>query len=73
VIRIFVTAKPAARENRVEKIDETHFKVWVKAPPDEGRANQAVIEALAEFLKVPKSRIEFLSGHKSKQKVLALK
>ena len=72
MIKIFVTAKPSAKENRVEKIDETHFKVWVKAPPDEGRANQAVLKTLAGFLDVPKSSLELLSGHKSKQKILTL-
>ena len=72
MIKIFVTAKPSAKENRVEKIDETHFKVWVKAPPDEGRANQAVLKTLAGFLDVPKSSLELLSGHKSKQKIFTL-
>lgn len=71
-MKIFVTAKPASKENRAEQLDETHFKIWVKAPPDEGKANKAVLETLAEFLEVPKSRLELLSGHKSKQKVFLL-
>ena len=71
-MKIFVTAKPASKQNRVEKIDETHFKVWVKAPPDEGRANKAVREVLANFLDVPKSSLELLSGQKSKQKVFLI-
>lgn len=71
-MKIFVTAKPASKQNRVEKIDETHFKIWVKAQPDEGRANKAVQETLADFLDVPKSRLELISGHKSKQKVFLI-
>ena len=38
-MKIFVTVKPNAKEERVEKIDDTHFKVSVKEPPTEGRAN----------------------------------
>ncbi len=71
--KIFITAKPSARENRVERIDPTHFKIWVKEPPDEGRANTAVLRELAGFLGVPKSSLELVSGHKSKQKVFSLR
>ena len=72
-MNLFVAAKPGAKQEKIERLDETHFKVSVKAPPDEGRANQAVLDALAEFLKVPKSRLELIRGHKSKQKVFLLR
>ncbi|MBI3312913.1 MAG: DUF167 domain-containing protein [Candidatus Omnitrophica bacterium] len=71
-MKLFVTAKPGAKENRVEKVDETHFRVWVKAPPDKGRANQAVIEVLSEYLDIPKSRFALLRGASSKSKVLEI-
>ena len=71
-MKLFITAKPNARENRVEKRDESHFRVWVKAPPDEGKANAAVLETLARFLDIPKSRLALVSGRKSKQKVILL-
>ena len=69
-MKLFITAKPNAKQTRVEEIDETHFRVWVKAPPDEGRANQAVIEALSEYFCAPKSRFSLLRGASSKSKVL---
>ncbi len=69
-MKFFVTAKPNARENRVEVLDPTHFVVRVKAKPDEGRANEAVLETLARHLGVPKSRLSLVSGFKSKQKVI---
>jgi uncharacterized protein len=72
-MRIFVTAKPGAKQACVERLDETHFKISVKAPPGEGRANAAVMEALAAFLKIPKSRMELIRGHKSKQKVIEIR
>ena len=71
-MKLFVTVKPNAKENRVEKMDATHFKVWVKAPAQEGRANQAVIEVLAEALRVPKSRLGIIRGESSKTKVIRL-
>jgi uncharacterized protein YggU (UPF0235/DUF167 family) len=37
-----------------------------------GRANEAVVEALAEHFKVPKSRVSIVGGFKSKQKVVRI-
>ena len=44
--------------------------VKVSAPPVEGSANKALIALLAQKLKVPKSRIEVVSGERSRQKRL---
>ena len=71
-MKITVIAKPRAKENRVEKIGETHYRVWVKAPPDEGRANQAICEVLADYLGIPKLRLSVAAGHKSKTKILEI-
>ena len=70
--KIFVTAKPNAKREEVVKIDETHFRVSVKAPPDEGKANQAIVNVLHEFFGLPKSCFSIISGHKSKNKVIVI-
>ncbi len=69
-MKLFITAKPNSKENRVEMIDKTHYRVRVKAPPDEGRANKAILLVLAEHLDCPKSRLTILRGHKSKTKII---
>lgn len=71
-MKIFVTAKPNAKENSVEKLDETHFKVKVKCAPQDGKANQAVIETLADYLDISKSCLTLLKGQTSKNKILEL-
>ena len=71
-IKIFVIAKPNARRVGVEKIDETHLIVSVKEPPREGRANYAVLEALARHLNVSLSNIRLVSGATSRQKVFEI-
>ena len=68
--RIFVTVKTKARTESVEKIDESHFKVAVTEPPIEGKANYAVIKALAKHLGVPQIKLEIVSGKTSRQKVV---
>ncbi len=71
-MRIFVTVKPRARKKSVVKIDRTHYEVSVTVPPEEGKANKAVQDVLAEFLDVPKSRLTLSSGEKSKEKVFEI-
>jgi len=46
------------------------FLVRVKEPPKEGRANQAVIRLLAQYLSVPRDSVRISSGLKSRNKVI---
>ena len=71
-MRITVQAKPGAREERVEKADDTHYAVSVKEPPVEGRANAAIVRALAEHFKVAPSRVRIISGYTSRQKAIEI-
>lgn len=71
-MKIFISAKPNAKENSVEKLDAAHFKVKVKSAPQDGKANQAIIEVLADYLGVPKSSLTLLKGQTSKNKILEL-
>jgi len=48
------------------------LKVKVKAPPEKGRANEAVVALLAERLGIDTSSITVASGHTSPAKVVAI-
>ena len=71
-MKIFVKAKPKAKIEKVEKIDNENFVVFVKESPVKGRANQAIIKALAEYFKVPPVNVKIVSGYTSKQKVVEI-
>ncbi len=71
-MKILVKVKPNSREEKVEKA-QNNYLVWVKEPPVNNQANQAVIKVLANYFKIPKSQISILSGLKSKQKVIEIK
>ena len=71
-MRISVTAKPRAHEEKVEHVDETHYVVAVREPPLEGRANAAIVKALAAHFSVPPSRVRIISGHTSRQKIVEI-
>lgn len=68
-MRITVRAKPNAREERVEEIGPREFTVSVKEPPREGRANVAIIRALAEHFGVTASHVRLVTGFASRQKI----
>lgn len=68
--RIVVHAKPNAKEDRVEQIDSEHFRVSVKAPPVQGRANEAIIKLLAEHFGIAPSRVRIVKGWAAREKVV---
>lgn len=67
-MKIKVHVKPRSKREKVEKISENEFRVWVKELPIDGRANEAVIEALSRFFNIPKSRFSLVRGSKGKIK-----
>lgn len=48
------------------------LKIAVTAPPENGKANTAVLAVLARTLDVPGSAIELLSGHGTARKRVAI-
>lgn len=71
-MKIFVKAKPNAKEEKIEKIDENHYLVSVKEPPIKGEANRAIIKALAEHFKVSPSQVDIVSGYTSRNKTIEI-
>lgn len=71
-MRIFVKVRPGAGEEKVDKIDENHYLVWVRESPQKGQANKGVIRVLAEYFNKPKSLLAIKSGQTSSAKVVEL-
>ena len=63
-----VRAQPGARKARVLGEQAGALKVAVTAPPEDGRANKALVELLREVLGIKRSQIELLSGQTSRAK-----
>lgn len=69
---LIVKVIPNARKNMVQDFSGSVLKVRINAPPDKGKANDALIELLSEYFSVPKSRIHILSGHTSRLKKIEI-
>jgi hypothetical protein len=61
---------PRAKRNAVVKTADGSLKVYVTAPPEDGRANEAVVEILAEWLGVKRRQVEIVSGATSRNKIV---
>lgn len=69
-IRVRLT--PSAGVERVAIDDDGNVKVWVKAPPIEGRANRRLVEFLSHALGVPKSRVYVARGAGTRIKTIGV-
>jgi uncharacterized protein (TIGR00251 family) len=68
-MKIQVKVKPSSRTEELGREGDS-FMVKVKEPPQEGKANRAVIKLLAQHFGVPQSQIKILSGFRSRNKVI---
>lgn len=71
-MRISVRAKPNAKVERVEEVGLREFTVAVKEPPREGRANAAIVRALAEHFGVRVAQVRLVVGFTSRQKIFEI-
>jgi uncharacterized protein (TIGR00251 family) len=63
-----VRAQPGARRTAIVGEQGGALKVAVTAPPEDGRANKALVETLRAALKLKRSQVEMLSGASSRDK-----
>ena len=63
-----VRAQPGAKKVAVVGEHGGALKIAVTAPPDAGRANDALIEALRDKLGLKRAQIELISGQTSRDK-----
>lgn len=63
-----VKAQPGARRSGVVGLHGGLVKVAVQAPPDKGKANDAIAEVLGKALGLKRSQVELLSGPASREK-----
>ncbi len=68
-----IRVTPRSSRNEISEIlSDGTVKIRLTAPPAEGKANQALIEFLADILDVPRSRIEIVAGTSGKDKLVSI-
>ena len=59
-------------EDKIEKIDDANYTVYVMAPPIDGKANAAIVKLLADHFDISQSLVEIISGHMARTKVVEI-
>jgi len=70
-MKIEIKVIPNAKKKEVIK-EGDKIKIKVNSPAIEGKANKEVIEDLAKFLNVKKSRISIIKGERSRNKLIEI-
>jgi len=71
-MRLNIRVVPKAKHDKVV-VEPDRLKVYLTAPPVEGKANEALIEVLAEHFGIKRRQITIVLGAKSKDKVVEIK
>lgn len=77
-VRVHIRLQPRARRERLEGVvteadGRVAFKAAMTAPPEDGKANAALIALLGKSWRMPKSAIEIVGGATDRRKTLLLR
>jgi len=67
-VRLIPNASKDGIDTVISRGENSFLKVKVRAIPEKGKANKALCSVLAKHLRLPKSSLEVISGHKSRTK-----
>lgn len=70
ILQVYI--QPGAKKNEIVGLHNGALKIKIKAPPVDGKANETLIDFLADFFGVPKKRLEIISGEKSRNKKISI-
>ena len=63
-----VKAVPRASKSEIAAVEDEWLRVRIKAPPVDGKANEALVKFFAEFFGVPKGGVAIVSGDTARLK-----
>ena len=70
--RVRLRVSPGARRTELVGRHGEGWKVRVAAPPEAGRANDAVLDLLARELSLPRRSLSIVSGQAAREKVVQM-
>jgi uncharacterized protein len=70
--RLHLRVSPGSSRTEVAGRHGNGWKLRVAVPPENGRANEAVVELLSERLRLPSRNVTLVSGHRGRDKVVLL-
>ena len=72
-VLLLIRAQPGARKAGVMGEQAGALKLGVTAPPQDGRANAAVVDLVRQLLGLKRSQVELVAGLKDRSKKLLIR
>lgn len=69
-MKIEVKLHPSSSQERILKINDSKYEVWLKEKPIENKANIALEKFLKRYFNKP---VKLVKGFKSKEKIIELR
>jgi uncharacterized protein (TIGR00251 family) len=70
--RLRLRVAPGSRRPGIAGRHGDGWKVRVAQPPEDGRANEAVLALLADAFELPRGAVSIVSGHAARDKIVAV-
>lgn len=67
-----IKAVPGASRDTIAGLLGDQLKIRIIAPPEGGKANQAIIGLLCEQLGIPRRQLTLISGHTARDKLIEI-
>ena len=65
-MKIKVKLHPGSSQEKIEKIEDNSYEVWIKEKPIEGKANKSLEKTLKKYFE---KKVNIISGFKSRNKI----
>lgn len=70
-MKLKIKLHPGSSQEKIEKIVEGEYGVWIKEKPIDGKANDFLVKLLRKYFKV--KNLKIISGLKSRNKIVEIK
>lgn len=67
-MQIHCIVKPKSKVDSIIVNPDNSFRIKIKAPPVDGKANEYLVKYLSEVFEIPKKNIEIISGFTNSHK-----
>jgi len=71
-MKVYVKVKVNSGMQKVESFGDWRYLVYVKSPPENGRANLEMVNLLAKHLGVPPLKLKIKTGFSNSNKILEI-
>lgn len=71
-MKFSIEVRPGSKKSEVQKLADGDFKIFVKSPALEGKANTEAVRLVAKYFGVSQSSVRITKGARGKKKILEI-